>query len=248
MNEENCFVTLTYSPENIPDKNSLVKEHLQKFIKRLRESVYPKLIRFYGVGEYGEKFDRPHYHILVFGYDFPDRVLFKSGRDGASHVYTSGKLAELWKYGYSSVGKVSIESAKYVAAYAAKKQVGKSAEDHYKGKVPEFALMSRRPGIGSAWFEKFTKDVYPKDFFTIRGVKYRPPRYYDDLMEKKSPKTLERVKVKRHLKSAEMDEGGVSRYKRCEAKEENAKHAERRKTERELRKSVLCAGHQERCV
>jgi len=235
MHEHNSFLTLTYNPENMPEGKTLVKEHLQKFIKRLREAVWPDLVRFYGVGEYGEKFNRPHYHILLFGYSFPDRVLFKPGRDSISHVYTSEMLSQPWRYGYSTVGEVSIESAKYVAAYTAKKQFGPEAEKHYNGKLPEFAVMSRRPGIGHAWFNKYTNDVYPKDFFTIKGVKYRPPRYYDNLLEKKSPKTLERVKVKRLLKSNETDEGGVSRYKRCEAKEENAKHAERRKIERELR-------------
>ena len=53
--EDNCFITLTYSPENLPEDGSLHKDHFQKFMKRLRKKYAPKTIRFYMCGEYGEE-------------------------------------------------------------------------------------------------------------------------------------------------------------------------------------------------
>jgi uncharacterized protein (DUF736 family) len=47
---------------------------------------------------------------------------------------------------------------------------------------PEFCLMSRRPGIGKNWLEKFKSDT-DKDFVTIRGDKMALPKYYDNLLE-----------------------------------------------------------------
>ena len=37
--EANCFITLTYAPEHLPKNGSLVLEHFQKFMKRLRKRV-----------------------------------------------------------------------------------------------------------------------------------------------------------------------------------------------------------------
>ena len=40
--------------------------------------------------------------------------------------------------------------------------------------------MSRRPGIGKGWFDKFhATDVAPHDHVVINGRAQRPPRYYD---------------------------------------------------------------------
>lgn len=47
--------------------------------------------------------------------------------------------------------------------------------------------MSRRPGIGKAWFEQFANDVYPADEVIARGFASRPPRFYDNLLEAASP-------------------------------------------------------------
>ena len=43
---------------------------------------------------------------------------------------------------------------------------------------PEFALMSRRPGLGTTWFEKFASDAFPSDFLIVDGRKVRPPGFY----------------------------------------------------------------------
>ena len=63
------FVTLTYDDEKVPKTASglmtLQKSDLQKFFKRLRKKTHEK-ISYYAVGEYGDKTQRPHYHIILF--------------------------------------------------------------------------------------------------------------------------------------------------------------------------------------
>lgn len=204
MHEENSFLTLTYNNENLPDDGSISKRHLQLFIKRLRKSLPEKRIRYYGCGEYGERFRRPHYHVIIFGHDFQDKEIFKAGikrwknrfQTGIDHtIYTSENLQKIWKKGFSSIGTVSFESAGYVARYCTKKITGKMAESHYNGRTPEFALMSRRPGIGKPWLDKFRSDVYPKDYFTLRGIKMQPPLYYDSQLKKEDNELYEKIKL-----------------------------------------------------
>lgn len=233
MHTENCFLTLTYDDDHQPEGGTLVKDHVQKFIKDLRNSIYPKQVRYYLAGEYGEKLNRPHYHVLLFGYNFPDCELLLNNRKQGQQLFQSKMLSELWDKGFSTVGHFDLASAKYVAAYTAKKITGEKAPDHYQGRLPEFALMSKKPGIGHDWFLKHTSDVYPKDFFTIQGIRHRPPRYYDNLMEKKRPKTLEKVKTKRQESAKDGDIGGVERYYRANVKEVNKKQRERRMYENE---------------
>jgi hypothetical protein len=203
--EDNCFITLTYNNDHLPEDGSLNKEHFQKFMKRLRKKHQNKTIRFYHCGEYGEKYRRPHYHAILFNHDFGDKKLFKTEKE--IRLYTSKELEELWPYGFNTIGDVTFESAAYTARYIMKKQTGKSAEKHYEnvdietGEIykilPEYNTMSRRPGIGTEWFKKYNKDVYPKDFVTIRGKKLKPPKFYDRMYEHQYPEDFEKIKDKR---------------------------------------------------
>ena len=211
MHEENCFLTLTYNDQNLPKDKSLHKSEIQLFIKRLRKHYYPKRIRYYACGEYGNDFARPHYHACIFGHDFEDKEIHKRGhygtkttantRRGEFDIYRSKTLEKLWPKGFSTIGEVTFDSAAYVARYITKKINGKNSDDHYQGKTPEFALMSRRPGIGNEWLDKYLTDVYPKDYVTMRGKKLRPVRYYDNQLMTKNFSMYEKVKDKRKQKT-----------------------------------------------
>lgn len=210
MHDDNCFITLTYSDDRLPEGQSLVVADFQKFMKRLRKFVAPVRIRFFHCGEYGETFGRPHYHAIIFGYDFPDKVFFKKNKNG-DVIYTSDLLSSIWSNGLCSVGAVTFESAAYVARYVMKKVTGEVAEYHYRfvdgdgvvtDRLPEYVTMSRRPGIASAWVQKFGSDVYAGDFAVLNGVKFRPPRFYDARYELMCPKVISRVKRRRREKAA----------------------------------------------
>jgi len=207
--DDNCFITLTYDNEHLPDDGSIYKSHMQEFMKNLRNNYPKKRIRFYGCGEYGYDFDRPHYHICLFNHDFDDKTIveerrkekpFQKGQFTAPYyVFTSKELRSIWGKGRIETSNLTLDSACYVARYVTKKITGKKAEEHYKGRTPEFALMSRRPGIGKPWLDSYWKDVYPKDYFTFNGVKIKPPRYYDDILKKINPEKYDLVKDKREF-------------------------------------------------
>lgn len=215
--ENNCFITLTFNEENLNGFESLDATDFQRFMKRLRkkfagaefvkrpDGTYHRPIRFFHCGEYGEKLSRPHHHACLFNFDFEDKVLWKE-REGVL-LYRSAELEKLWPYGFCTVGEVTYQSAAYVARYVTKKINGKKAKNHYQkvnmatGEVhqiePEQITMSRRPGIGKMWFEEFQSDVFPKDFITHQGRRFRTPKYYDALYDALSPEEFEKIQRKR---------------------------------------------------
>lgn len=184
LHKQNCFLTLTYDDKHFPENGSLNLEDITKFMKRLRKHFVPSKVRFLQCGEYGEKFSRPHHHVLLFGVDFEDKELFFRSRSGEL-TYRSPTLEKLWPFGFSSIGDLTFESAAYVCRYVLKKVNGRESEEHYCGRKPEYITMSRRPGIASDWFDRFGTDCYPKDYITIRdGQRCRPAKFYDRLYER----------------------------------------------------------------
>lgn len=194
---QNCFLTLTYDSKYLPADGSLHVEHFQDFMKRLRKKFKGKKIRYLHCGEYGKKGQRPHYHALIFGFDFPDKYLHKITPRG-DRIYRSPSLEKLWPYGFSTIGAVTFESCAYVARYCTKKITGPMAEEHYQGRAPEYITMSRRPGIASSWFEKYHSDVFPQDFVVLKDGRRLPtPRYYMKQLEKWYPEEFDVVQQRR---------------------------------------------------
>jgi len=187
LHEQSSFLTLTYNDENLPADYSLSLRELQLFLKRLRHKIKPRRIRFFACGEYGDMYLRPHYHVILFGYDFPDKTLWRK-TDRGYYTYISALLAELWPLGHTEIGTVTAQSGSYVARYALKKITGPRAGEHYQrlhplsGEIfqvrPEFITMSTRPGIGSGWFENWEADCFPTNFVIVDGEKMPVPRYY----------------------------------------------------------------------
>jgi len=207
LHEDNCFITLTYNNESLPEDGSLNKKHFQDFMKRLRKKYKNKKIRYYHCGEYGDKNFRPHYHAIIFGLEFDDQKLFTV--NNGEKLYTSEKLEKLWPFGFSTIGTVTFESAAYVARYVMKKVNGKNAKNHYErvdsntgeiySLVPEYNTMSRRPGIAAGWFDKYKDDVYPSDNIHLREKTFRPPKFYDKMYEHLMPNEMEKIKKQRMI-------------------------------------------------
>ncbi len=237
LHEDNCFLTLTYRSEAtatdeelkngwyLPRDGSLNKKHHQDFLKRLRYYFGAGKIKYYHCGEYGDQLNRPHYHTLLFNFDFPDKKLFKEYE--GYYLFTSEIADKVWRYGYVFVGSVTFESAAYVARYCLKKIFGDLAHEHYLRYdeygcpywlEPEYATMSRGGkgghGIGYEWYQKFKSDLYPLDRLPIpgRGEFGKPPRYYQELHAAMYPEEIALVRERRSdFWSENPEEGSPSR-------------------------------------
>lgn len=241
LHDQNSFITLTYNDKNLPYNTSLVKEDVQKFFKRLRKRIQPKKIRYYYCGEYGDKNGRPHYHILLFGYNYPDWVRLPHKSPSGRDLYTSPILEKDWKLGFVQIGDVTYESAAYTARYIMKKVMGKGkdeidpktglkpyeryAYDELTGEVtgiheilPEYTSMSRgrrsdnNGGIGYRWHTRYSSDTY-KDSITVNGFPNKVPRYYDQLLQEKNPDLADDIKAQRALKAYESTDNSPDRLK-----------------------------------
>lgn len=202
MHEDNCFITLTYDNEHLPEGNTLVKKDYVGFMKRLRKK-YEKShkIRFFHCGEYGEQLQRPHHHACLFGHDFTDKILISNKR--GTKLYVSDELNAIWQKGYCIIGDVTFDSAAYVARYCTKKITGEKAESHYNGRVPEYVTMSRRPGIATNFYLKYKDDILYNDRVIMRdGKECKPARFYDKIYERSSPDDYQLLKAKRKRKAS----------------------------------------------
>lgn len=233
MHEASSFVTLTYDGEHLPEDWSLKLRDWQLFRKRLREAVGP--FRFFMAAEYGGRFKRPHFHALIFGHDFSsDRRVVE--RKGDITLWTSPTLESVWRNGYVSIGAVDAGSVGYVTKYCVKKQRAKHLPvervDSETGEVwqvaPEFVTMSRRPGLGSKWIERFHRDVYPSDEVVLSGRRLRPPRFYDERLPEDE---LASVKDARKVRAAARAAG--------ETPEDRARQLEVSERVREARLGLL---------
>lgn len=219
-----AYITLTYDDAHLPHQASLHLPDWQNFAKKMRRDLGP--FRFLMCGEYGDDNGRPHYHACIFGHDFADdRELVKHNHQGDA-LYTSPTLRDLWGRGHVLVGDVTFQSAAYVARYVIKKRHGKLNQEHYEwtdpetGEViirpPEFVNMSRRKGLGHAYFMRFYKEIAAADSVVLDGKQLRRPKYYDKLLQRLDPQKLEANKEDRKRRAQRRDNsperGAVREY------------------------------------
>jgi len=220
LHEQNAFLTLTYSDENLPPNGSLNYEDVTLFIKRLRKVLQktPYKIKYYRVGEYGENFSRPHYHIILFGFDFSPRLRYRGQENertvwrtkNGNKYYISPLLSQLWRLGHAEIGEVNYNTAMYVAKYVTKKVNGQRKDAHYRRVTSDGELvpveqekssMSRKQAIGKQWLETFWSDIYPEDNAVIETKRLKTPRYYDKWLEKNNPELFTQIKIEREANS-----------------------------------------------
>lgn len=184
--KKNVFVTLTYDDEHLPKNMSISIREIQIYIKRLRKNIDHK-IRYFACGEYGEEYKRPHYHLVIFGLGVDDKDL----------------IYKCWGKGFIYTGSVELASARYTAKYVTK-QLNGAMTDIYDdlGIQREFALMSRRPGLGADTADKYLDNWIQKGYVVINGVKCNIPNYYLTRLSDKGIK----FKMERRLKERLLDE------------------------------------------
>lgn len=155
--QDNAFLTLTYAK----DPGSLEPLHLKAFMKALRKRVAPTIVRFYGVGEYGEKHGRPHYHVALFNHP-PCR---RPGRKFAEcDCKACGPIRRAWvddesvQRGFIVNLPLEIGSARYIARYVVKKMT-RTDDPRLGNRHPEFSRQSNRRGIGHGVLDKLAAQI-----------------------------------------------------------------------------------------
>lgn len=155
------WATLTYADQWLPRGGTLVPSHLSSWIRGVRQRVRrqeaAQLLRYFGVGEYGSKTQRPHYHVFVFGLMPWQRELCEAE----------------WRFGhvYWAHDPQNSKIAEYTAGYTVKKE-GKDV-DELRGRHKEFSRMSLRPPIGAqaalAIGESIVANRYAAESVAIAG-------------------------------------------------------------------------------
>ena len=115
--QRRCFLTLTYADA----PKSVVKKHLQDFIKRLRKKT-GATFKYYGVGEYGEtRTQRPHYHLIVLGWQPKDLKPVHSAKSKKGHsMYFSDFVKDTWGLGRITVQRFHPNEVGYITLYTNK--------------------------------------------------------------------------------------------------------------------------------
>lgn len=235
MHERNCFITLTYAPEHLLS-DSLQHSDFQTFMRRLRKVYGKSIGVFmcgeygeqfgrphfhaclFGV-DFSETNDR-------YGAPINPRTYYRVNAQG-DKIYQSSELDKIWQFGKTEIGSLTFESAGYCARYITKKL--NKEDPKYEHKIQEYAKMSSRHAIGKKWIEKYYLDVFNYGELIIRGgIKTTIPRYYKKWIEKHHPdlylnykfknwgfdetpeykldNTKERLKVKRIVQTAKIQQ------------------------------------------
>ena len=222
------FLTLTYSDNNLIDNKyrhyslivdsntedgvkyaTLDKRDFQLFMKRLRKDEYFNRfkLRFFLAGEYGTKTLRPHAHIILFGVDINDipdcypsiGVEFEGVKKSKYKYkyYHSDYLDKIWSNGYVTIAEVNWQTCAYVARYSTKKLENRIGYDE-RNVIPEFSLMSRKPGIGGLYLKEHPNCL---DLINI-PIPYKEdikkiaiPRYFIDQLGKEDFKDISKLLV-----------------------------------------------------
>lgn len=176
------FVTLTYDENHVPLDNPIYEKgypdrgdnvvHVQKVLKPRDLTLYLKLlrkryalqsknsIRYFAVGEYGTKFKRPHYHIIMLNCDNP------------------ALIQDAWGRGHVDIRPLrSIRSVAYCLKYLYKSNVYKPAG------APAFSRMSK--GLGANYITAEVANYHKSELSNVvvstsDGIKLPLPKYFKD--------------------------------------------------------------------
>lgn len=147
------FVTLTIDDEHLTYQLAwdacpvwtVVPKDLQKWMKRVRYEMGPH--RFVGIGEYGNKTGRPHYHALLFGMN----------KAAAEWV-----CKKTWHQGITQCDEMTEGRAAYIAGYTTKKMTKREDERLELFQEPEFFRQSLKPPIGVLGLDRIEQLHYTK--------------------------------------------------------------------------------------
>lgn len=229
--DSSMFLTLTYSPEDIPLDGGLNLKHVQNFVAATRKAE-GRNMKYSLCGEYGPTELRPHYHLCVFDY-WPSDAYVVSNFEGVAQ-WCSDSLEARWGKGFVQFRELDKAAAEYTARHNFDKVYGswQNKPDEVTGLLPyerihahtgeivpvrsEFFTQSN--GIGERWIRKYYRDVFPHGELMVmdsdRNVVSVPvPKYYQRKLEEIDPAMFREFKASQLEKAKQLAEDGYySRY------------------------------------
>lgn len=164
LHNQFSFVTLTYDDSHLhisqrSKKPTLCREDLHKYLDVIKHYKALPKFSYFAAGEYGDKFSRPHYHVIFFGLDYIQHKKF---------------LDSHWKHGSIKVLPVTSSAFRYVSKYISSPSAKETFLDY--GVEPPFHLMSK--SFGASMYEKHIDEIAKHGFFLLGNRRIEVPRYY----------------------------------------------------------------------
>lgn len=116
-----CFITLTYKDNTF----FLIRKHIQDYLKRLRKQIAKEdiKIRTFYCGEYGTKYKRPHFHILLYGWEEKQEKLHYMGVNQKNNIiWQSETIQNTWGYGRTTYQNFDSHEIPYITLYESAKE------------------------------------------------------------------------------------------------------------------------------
>jgi hypothetical protein len=194
-NERNSiFLTLTYDNQHLPDNYSLNRRDVQLYLKRLRKAGLN--FKYLCAGEYGFKYGRPHYHLIVFGIRNENHLEIRKVNKSNKARYKIDKLLyDKWNKGGIVIGYCSKESIQYCSQYTLKGfHTYLNRKDYfllYKREKP-YRVMSK--GIGKRYALDNKLSLYESLYILYNNIKVSIPRSYLKWIDKSGLYIIDKIK------------------------------------------------------
>lgn len=170
------FATFTFCDKYLPDYG-VCKRDMTLLIKRLRQAQPG--IRYFGVGEYGGMFARPHYHFLVFNDKMFNSPLWRNLEpDGNSFGFRCH--CPFWKFGHVTVEEACTDNIAYCAGYVKSKLDPVKRKLLENGRNPVCNTMSLKPAIGYEYMVKHKDKLIQDGCVRLGGSEYVLSKYFKE--------------------------------------------------------------------
>lgn len=157
------LIGLSYRDEELPEGRTLVPAHATKFLKHIRMNHARKTgggkLRYFYCGEYGSRFERPHFHVVLFGYPSCLALQTRMRRGNNSEPVCCSHCRDLysvWGRGAitSSVARDPRAVGRYVSSYLTK-GLSRADSERLNGRHKEFARWSYKPPLGDGMMHEY---------------------------------------------------------------------------------------------
>lgn len=123
--ERKCFVTLTYAESSY----ILVRKDIQDWLKRFRialDRTTGEKIRIFEAGEYGTIRGRPHFHVIIYGWN-DEKPRYLGINKKKQILYQSKLIQDTWGLGRTSYQEFNEHEIPYIALYETPQETFKRA-------------------------------------------------------------------------------------------------------------------------